>query len=826
MSLDSPYNQSASNGLMSNVFRLGGIRCQNTVSPENVAIKFQSISMELDHTGPEMITATGVAVGKSANQLLIMLNKLALRSTTRKPNMLFSILDVSRSKVIVDPLSTIQPSYLVQSGLPHQLRTDSTFKFLFYLRNCLWHLESYERRALSELMQLHATTTADETAAMLESCLISLSSDADTSIVADITILDRLFPNLRPPDAQRQPVNLCNAFHSASMQVTKISAVIKDPMSASFSQFVLTDLDIAMHLGTPKHGDFPHHTPTTQSRTSLREESIKRLVALISAGDITLTISPHLMRFAQQLLRVRRHHDPITDLKAATPITTRENALNSMDYPISLDLSSSFRRLRIQAAAENLIFEFGIENMQTTSTFNWESNTAIAQAPPANFSALFNEAYLRALSPRDASTRSDESILAFLAFTGVRLSGVSHQDLLSSISLQIILSIDSLRFSVPRSALRLYRFIEEWRADFFPGIEAALQELLVEIQKVPSRTIATIAPPSTPKPPNIQIHVSIASFGVSLQIMHGTWFSWDVYQIIAFFQPSFTPPHNVIREFGLQLASQSFSISSKVIPSIDAAPSTQLKLDLPTLSLTGRWDGLRIRTIGIVEFFHFKVKPSHWDTLLVVQQKFGQDFHDLMTLVAETRRSQRAALSVKRPSPPSSRPMLKFSGSLKMRGFRIGLEGHSSTIYLECRDIRGGIDPDTDRVWHARFSDLGLSLAPYVASRSRGTTPNRNQRSAFVVIDFQTSGAIRNSHSQVLQIAVTKFHAIMQPSSIGEIGDFVDHMQVCPLSSCCTVVILNVDSGGDSRKKRTKSHRISRFSRKNQECDEDFRDQH
>jgi hypothetical protein len=822
MLLDSPYNQSASKGLMGNVFRLGGIRCQNTVFPENVAIMFQSISMELDHTGPEMITATGVAVGRSANQLLTMLSKLALRSTTRKPNMLFSILDVSRSKVIVDPLSTIQPSYLVQSGLPHQLRTDSTFKFLFYLRNCLWHLESYERRALSELMQLHATTTADETAAMLESRLISLSSDADTSIAADITMLDRLFPNLRPPDVQRQPVNLRNAFHSASMQVAKISAVIKDPMSASFSQFILTDLNIAMRLSAPKHGDSPHPTPTTQSRTSLREESINRLVALISAGDITLTISPHLMRFAQQLLRVRRHHD----LKAATPITTRENVLNSMDDPISLDLLSSFRRLRIQAAAENLIFEFGIENMQTTSTFNWELNAAIAQAPPANFSALFNEAYLRALSPRDASTRSDESILAFLAFTGVRLSGVSRQDLLSSMALQIILSIDYLRFSVPRSALRLYRFIEEWRADFFPGIEAAIQELLVEIQKVPARTTATNAPPSTPKSPNIQIHVSIASFGVSLQIMHGTWFSWDVYQIIAFFQPSFTPPRSIIREFGLQLASQSFSISSKAIPSTDAAPSTRLKLDLPTLALTGRWDGIRIRTIGIVEFFHFKVKPSHWDTLLVVQQKFGQDFHDLMTLVAETRRSQRAALSVKRPSPPSSRPLLKFSGSLKMRGFRIGLEGHSSTIYLECRDIRGGIDPDTDRVWHTRFSDLGLSLAPYVASRSRESTPNRNQRSAFVVIDFQTSGAIRNSHSQVLQIAVTKFHAIMQPSSIGEIGDFVDHMQVCRLGSCCTIVTLKVDLGGDSRKKRTESHRISRFPRKNQKCDVDFRDQH
>jgi hypothetical protein len=115
-----------------------------------------------------------------------------------------------------------------------------------------------------------------------------------------------------------------------------------------------------------------------------------------------------------------------------------------------------------------------------------------------------------------------------------------------------------------------------------------------------------------------------------------------------------------------------------------------------------------------------------------------------------------------------------------MRGFRIGLEGLSSTLYLECRDIRGEIEQDVDRIWEVRFSDLGLSLAPCIAMRE--SIANRSQRSAFVIIDFQTTSRSHKSHSQVLQISVTKIHAIMQPSSIGEVGDFVDHMQVCPVN--------------------------------------------
>jgi hypothetical protein len=158
----------------------------------------------------------------------------------------------------------------------------------------------------------------------------------------------------------------------------------------------------------------------------------------------------------------------------------------------------------------------------------------------------------------------------------------------------------------------------------------------------------------------------------------------------------------------------------------------------------------------------------------VVQQKFGQDFNDLVSLVEETRRKR--AAPTQKLSPISM--ALNYSGFLKMRGFRIGLEGISSTLYLECVDIGGGINNDFGRAWNIGLSDLALSLAPRASSGALASGFNRNHRSAFVIIDFQGNSNSEGVEGKALRVSVTKIHAVMQPSSIGEIGDFIDHLQV------------------------------------------------
>jgi hypothetical protein len=446
---------------------------------------------------------------------------------------------------------------------------------------------------------------------------------------------------------------------------------------------------------------------------------------------------------------------------------------------------------RAEAAAENLIWAFGFSGMQLGSAIFAKPVTSRQGLcdQSMNHSIVFDQIFLRARSNADALKRSDSDILASLVFGGGKCNAVMHQEPSSSTVLRTVLFLNNLQLNVPRSAIRLYRFIEEWRADFLPGIEATLHALLSEIEKGPTKTISpTLTRPNQRKPLIFHVHSYVSSLGVSLQVMHGTWLSWDVYHTVAYLQPSMAATRNCSESFGLQLASQVISISYSPNRFREQAAGTHIKLDLPTLSISGRHNESSFHTLACIEFFQLIVKPSHWDTLLVVQQKFGQDFNDLIHLIDVTRRKR--AVPQKHTT---DRRSLNYCGFLKMRGFRIGLEGISSTLFLECVDIGGGINNNSGCAWNVSLSDLALSLAPHATSGTLASGFNRNHRSAFVIIDFQASGGNRSSQAiegKSLQVSVTKIHAVMQPSSIGEIGDFIDHLQVTQtrvswlLSSC------------------------------------------
>jgi hypothetical protein len=124
------------------------------------------------------------------------------------------------------------------------------------------------------------------------------------------------------------------------------------------------------------------------------------------------------------------------------------------------------------------------------------------------------------------------------------------------------------------------------------------------------------------------------------------------------------------------------------------------------------------------------------------------------------------------------------SGAFKAKGFRIGLEGHSSTLFLECQDISGSLTDGESKgkgnFWQLNAIGLALSLAPrfYAVMKSESGRFDGNRRSAFVQIDCKAEVDHRTVQ-KFLRIKVYKIHAIMQPSSIGEIGDFIDQLQAC-----------------------------------------------
>ncbi|KXN92475.1 Protein CSF1 [Leucoagaricus sp. SymC.cos] len=728
-------------------------------------------TVAIGHQGPELVTAAAINLEHGLSQCLKTFRLIERHNEAVIQTMTYKIMDLSESLTIVDPLSTIQPSYLVQEGIPHALRTDSTFRFLFHLRNCLLNFRPEDRAHISNAQGSADTVNPDTFASALHSRFFHLDQDLDATY--DLILLEQLL-RIRRKKPSTSPSHKMPAL---SLDLRSTCLLIHAPTSPSSNEFRIAGLQLNTRTRPLDLVQYTFNHPASMSQTSLREKRphpVKQLSVQIIIDNICFTVYSHLMDFVQHLLRVRRIYiSQLTSLPAKhQPVYDKPMSTPKVSSSVYIDASLLLHSAKLQAAAANLTFEIGVKAMQVVSLLSLPNGSGDESM---NISLLFNKVYLQARSPLEKMKPGiDHDVLAAFNFTGGKANAVMRQEQNLRRNVKIIFLLGGLHLSVPRSAIKLYRFVEEWRADFLPGVEQTLKATLSEL-RIPSEKLQSSSPSirSSSRQPFLQMNGQFTEIGISLQVMHGTWLSWQANRVIAYVQssPNSYSPSSI--SFGLQIASSTLEISSRDNLQ-KAVPDTQVKLVFPALSLGGTHDGQSVQTFVIIDFLDLKVKPSHWDTLLAVQQKFGQDFNDLVTLMQETRLKSSSKPS--RDSQP--KPRLKFGAFLKMRGFRVGFEGFSSTMFLECQDINGGLRSDDGLGWDIGLTDLALSLAP----RSTGFMEsfNRGHRSVFVIIDVKlVSGKQkRYPYGQSRELLVSKIHTVMHPSSIGEIGDFIDHLQV------------------------------------------------
>ncbi|EAU91786.1 hypothetical protein CC1G_04554 [Coprinopsis cinerea okayama7 len=727
------------------------------LSRQSLHCYVRDIYGKIGHRGPAIMVSMALSVLQSVKTATARMPQLKDDRQTDLRDCIYNILTASQNRPIVDTLSIIQPSFLVQDGIPWRLRSDPGFRFLYHLRNCI-----------DTPVPGPSSVSVDDLTALLDDRLFAL--EQDNIKLADLPDLLTVFKGagVKPESPPGPKMRKNNQISSISLELNQAVFTVFDISGSTATELKLTE---SKFMARKEKVDLVHFStalPTSMSQTSLREKPrpLRRFAVSAALGDTNVAVFPQLMSFIQEALRVRRQtRSPSKQLRAPT----QPNPSIKVSKLVNINVLVSLRRLRIRAAAANLVFELGLVGFQGSSAMLSATTTTEFSN---NHVANFEEIYLQARSPSSPEKESQHDILAAVALQGGKanyLSKAGHS--VPLLSHRVVFSLEQFRIDVPRSAMRLYRFAEEWRADYLPGIESTVKAMLSEID---TKSAAASAPPTrSPTAHDVELHVnaSVNRVRVTLQVMHGTWLTWEVEKIIGYLKsPVKSSGTSPTYTFGVQLGSMILNISSSKLH--EAASGSRVRLQLPPMSVAGDYDGSCVRTLALVEFIELKVKPSHWDTLLAVQQKFGQDFNDFLNLVQETRQNRPA------PEPkPNPGPSINYGVFVKMKGFRVGLEGLSSTLYLECVDIRGGLNNANGVSWDIGLTGLALSLAP----RALGGLPyNRQQRSAFVSIDFKVTGGDNNrgiSLVKTLDLSVTKIHAVMQASSIGEVGDFIDHLQ-------------------------------------------------
>ncbi|KAI0743929.1 hypothetical protein C8Q80DRAFT_1355680 [Daedaleopsis nitida] len=758
-----------------------------SVLRRDVALSLGFLSSDIGHSGPDFVLATTVVVARYFWGIVLAQRQMGGYPSDQQ--VIHGVLACSKERSIVDPLSTIQPSYLVQQGLPDKLRKDTTFKFLVYLRNCLRFLNEHEREVINASQP---DVSVEEVVDILQSQWFGTVGEDDSYDSSQQSLLQELLRGDRKADPVSEPAPWESHYDSASLTITGMRLSIRHPTDALESEFLTGPLAVVAHqqlvtlvqaFASNASKSFPHISSKDRERRNLLRASL-----CITLDRISSTVHPQAVEFMQIVLRDYRHHS--VHLRAAlrqaralgSPTSLQSRSPPTPTSPrtppptVSIDCTLYMRAFTFTAAAEQLVVRFKNSNITYASSFlgTFPSREHPAWDVSINQSLMFGGAAFEACSSANLA-QPKEQVLASLTFAEGKVNVLLQQDVHRNTTFRVLTGLQKMHLDVPRSALRLYHFIEDWRADYLPGIDATVRALLAELRrgtpKAPSRASSHTS--HSPKQLNFQVQASVTSVKATLQVMHGTWVSWEVRETIAFLLND--TRRKGAHQIGLQMGPHVFAISRSRAGS-QPSPSSSIRLELPTATLRGRFDSTGLHGLALLEFFHLTVRPSDWDTLLSVQQKSGQDFNDLIHIIEQTRQ--------KRPTPTSpahaseqgdKKSSFKLHGSLKMKGFRIGLEGLTSMLFLECDDISGGVSNQGRSLWHVKLSDLALSLASQL---SIGAPSHKDRRSAFVRVDIEASMG-RRSYSSVqhLEVSITKIHAVMQPSSIGELGDFIDHLQ-------------------------------------------------
>jgi hypothetical protein len=303
------------------------------------------------------------------------------------------------------------------------------------------------------------------------------------------------------------------------------------------------------------------------------------------------------------------------------------------------------------------------------------------------------------------------------------------------------------------------------------------QDLLAELdkrQKAQSLTKRTKPTRMTPFPA-IEFQVSVKRVGVSLQVMHGTWFSWDVRAIVVFMRNAAGATRSPHFTFGVQLASQLIQIGAQPDEGEGKAAKT-IKLALPSFRTSGSYDGHHLQSHAVIDHFSLTLKPRYMDDILVVQQNLGTHFYDVLDLVAENRRN--------RPmSKKTAAVHIKYDVAFMLQGFRVGIEGPTTTLDLTSAQMTGTAKNENGLAWDFAVSNLALALSHHSTDPRPRSGFDRKLRSAYMVLDLKASSSPAASpsgsmSSQILRLRVSRMHAVMSPNSIGELGDLIDHVQV------------------------------------------------
>jgi hypothetical protein len=544
--------------------------------------------------------------------------------------------------------------------------------------------------------------------------------------------------------------------------------------------------------------------------------------ARITLDLIEATVDRGLLGLIRHIIRVRRTFEhkirlfqaaaaPILNSSLPIPTAPRTHIFDHLPW-LQVDGSFGIRRVRANGRADSLQAKGSLDDASISfSSFLGPSSDDIrSSTTTAGF--LIGSTSLAAWERNP----NREELLLSSELDNLSLS-TSVADLCESnikTTIRLIVASTAVRGSIPKDAIRVYEFIENWGSENLSTYDSLLTELregLDEDDVVGGANTHKMAAMETSSPTLIDIlgdtalavELIIPEVILDLQAMRALRMTYSIRDISAHARiEDGLIGSRVVGpvESGISIGSQTVQFFAKLDDDKNRMlADSYTTFDLPVIRLQARFDSLPCRQITLsstIDSISLSLDATTIDHILNVQDRFGQDIDELLNAI----RAKRAKFNTAPHSSSlavASTDSVVWEARMALRGFKVGVQGPQATQWIEA-ELLEGVAQSSDRsgiAWSGSASNLTLSLAQRhnTSSRESGAAMDRRNRLAFFRLDFTASNenlaldlvnlpplpALSDADTTTthLHLRFPRVHAVLQPSAIEALGDLVDHFE-------------------------------------------------
>ncbi|KAG9098261.1 hypothetical protein FRC06_006608 [Ceratobasidium sp. 370] len=660
----------------------------------------------ISNKSPEILITTVGASSHSLGQITSFLESRSDLASRRHRYFIWTAISrLQGQSVAPDPFATNLPSFLVQTGRPGRLRSDPSWKTLTIIRQSVRQMGIIDKNALQAILTNQAdglpSKQLEELLPLMETQWSDLYGQDEHGLPKIPSILRSQFPT---SDPSTSPFH----FQGVVSATCSHAKIVLQSHGTDYNELVLTDLAINLRASTMNYSLIKNNS--ARSAVAAKGEKALHIVGAITVRQLNISVYPSCVLFVRQVLRVQRQLNSV-DSPIEKPVPD-DTPLSMPFQHVVFEWAFSASSLGFAAPAQQITFE--AHTRGCSANFVAIATLPTFPTPPqGSLSVTFAANRISLQASQGKSQKSSQSLLAGIDLRNVMVHGAIKEDPGVLTKARLLLCLDRFKIHVPRSVLRLYRFIDSWRTEYLPAYDSMFQDLLSELDRNPRPSSSQpFVPALFSGNFRVDVQAQLRDFCTELHVMHGTWLTWNVLNSTTF-----------IDFRGLEELKFGHRIGSQVIHLGSAQPSTQrpvsgansVYLELPSLRLEGKYPQLDVHLH--VDRFSFTLKPQYVDDFLAIQQKFGSDFNELVDLAVEFR-NQRGVPARKLPSDAASVTAFpRFDIAFVFEGFRIGIEGPSSTQYLDSSSIKGRVHSGTVKKWSFNVESLALSLAHHSAPR-------------------------------------------------------------------------------------------------------------